>query len=81
MNQKRPTVEELCELLQRERIVEVSGGLQPEDDLFAAGMDSMAVMQLMVVVEEVYGVLMDPGDLTKENLGTAQSLARLIQSK
>lgn len=81
MNQERPTAEDVCELLQRERIVEAPEGLQPQDDLFAAGMDSMAVMQLMVVVEEAFGVMIDPGDLTKENLGTAESLARLIRGK
>lgn len=51
----------------------------PEDgDLIAAGMDSMAVMQLVVAVEDRYGIELAPEDLTKENLATPVTLASLI---
>lgn len=54
----------------------------PEDgDLFAAGLDSMAVMQLVVAVEDEYGVELGPDDLTRENLATPSTLAALIAAK
>jgi acyl carrier protein len=44
-------------------------------------MDSMAVMQLVVAVEDRYGIELGPEDLTKENLATPVTLAALIALK
>ena len=54
----------------------------PEDgDLFEAGLDSTAVMQLATAVEDEFGVELTPADLTRENLATPLTLAALISAK
>ncbi len=64
--------------LRSEEILMLEEGFSVQDDLFLAGLDSMAVMQLVVAAEERFGVQLQAVDLTKENLGTAESLAALI---
>jgi acyl carrier protein len=76
-----PTPIELIDWLNDEGILELDV-LFPEDgDLFAAGLDSMAVMQLVVAAEECYGVVLEPADLTKASLASPAALARLFASK
>ena len=54
----------------------------PEDgDLLAAGLDSMAVVQLVVAVEDRFEVELTPEQLTKANLATPAALAALIASR
>ncbi len=55
----------------------------PQDgDLFAAGLDSPAVLQLLVTaMEDHYGVELAPEELTRENLATPQALAEWIGGK
>jgi acyl carrier protein len=71
----------VVEWLRSEGILELEDGFSARDDLFLAGLDSMAVMQLVVAAEERFGVLLQAADLTKDHLGTAESLASLIQDR
>jgi len=75
---QRPTAEEVIAMLREEGIADLPAGFPAEGDLFAAGIDSMAVMQLIVVVEERFGAVIGPEDAGKENLGTPEGLAGLI---
>lgn len=50
-------------------------------DLIAAGLDSMAVMQLVVAAEDSFGVILQPEDLTRENLATPVTLAALLERR
>ena len=68
-----PNPTELIDWLNGEGLLELDWDFPEDGDLFAAGMDSMAVMQ--------YGVDLGPDDLTKENLATPTTLARLIAAK
>ena len=72
------TAEEILGLIREEGIVELGNGFGAGDDLFEAGLDSMAVMQLLVAAGERFDVTLDAGDVTRENFVTAQALARLI---
>lgn len=67
--------------LKSEEILDLSDGFSTTDDLFLAGLDSMAVMQLVVAAEERFGVVLQAADLSKENLGTADALAVLINRR
>lgn len=73
-----PTPEQVIELLREEGIADLPAGFPTEGDLFAAGLDSMAVMQLIVVAEERFGAVIAPQDAGRENLGTPGDLAALI---
>ena len=67
--------------LKSEEILDLTEGFSTADDLFLAGLDSMAVMQLVVAAEERFGVVLQAADLSKENLGTADALAVLINRR
>ena len=73
-----PTAEDVIGMLREEGIVDLPADFPAEGDLFAEGMDSMAVMQLIVVAEERFGARIGPEDAGRENLGRPADLARLI---
>jgi acyl carrier protein len=75
-----PTTTELIDWLSHEDIVELDWDFPEDGDLAAAGLDSMAVMRLVVAIEEEYGVELDPDDLTRENLATPKALLAMIAS-
>ncbi len=76
-----PTPVELIDWLNDEGVMELDWDFPEDGDLPAAGMDSMAVMQLVVAVEDRFEVELTPDDLTRENLATPATLAALIASK
>ncbi len=73
-----PTVEQVVAMLREEGIVDLGADFAADGNLFEAGMDSMAVMHLIVVVEERFGAVIAPEDAGRENLETPEALARLI---
>jgi acyl carrier protein len=76
-----PNPTELIDWLNGEGLLELDWDFPEDGDLFAAGLDSMAVMQIVVAVEDEYGVELTPDDLTRENLATPSTLAALIAGK
>lgn len=64
--------------LDREAILSPDGALSETTDLIAAGLDSMAVMQLVVAAEDEFQAVLRPEDLTRENLATPVTLAALL---
>lgn len=76
-----PTPTELIDWLNDEGVLELDWDFPEDGNLAGAGMDSMAVMQLVVAVEDRYGIELGPDDLTKENLATPITLAALIATR
>lgn len=76
-----PTPTELIDWLNDEGVLELDWDFPEEGDLFAAGLDSMAIMQLVVAVEDRFGIELGPEELTKANLATPTTLAALIAEK
>ena len=62
-------------------ILDTAEALTPQSDLFAAGLDSMGVMQLLLAIEDRFGVAIDPAELSRENFSTAEKIAALIAGK
>lgn len=79
--QMSPNPTELIDWMNAEGLLELDWDFPEEGDLFAAGLDSMAVMQLVTAVEDEYGVELGPDDLTPANLATPKTLAALIAAK
>ena len=76
-----PSREELTERvfrILRDEILSSSRGFTPRSNLVAAGLDSLAVTQLMLSIEESTGVWIDESLLTPEHLESAESLAALV---
>jgi D-alanine--poly(phosphoribitol) ligase subunit 2 len=55
-------------------------GFTEEDDLLAAGLDSMGIMRLVLFVEEELGVFLPDDELEPENLRSLSRLESWIKS-
>jgi acyl carrier protein len=75
------TLENELVLLIRERLLETTPDFSPTSNLYDAGLDSMAIMQLLLLLEEKYGIMLPDSDLSKENFSTTHHLAILLQKR
>ena len=75
------TLEQELVVLIRERLLETTPDFCSSSNLYDAGLDSMAIMQLLLLIEEKYGVMVPDADLSKENFSSAHQLAILLQSR
>ena len=62
----------------RDELLSVGDDFVTSSNLIEAGLDSLAVTQLMLSVEEATGVWVDEGELTPENLENSETLARCV---
>ena len=74
----RERLAELIHRILRDDLLEVPDDFTPASDLIAAGLDSLAVTQLMLSIEEHTGVWVDESLLTPENLASAETLAACV---
>jgi len=65
----------------RDELLDVDDSFTPQSDLIAAGLDSLAVTQLMLSIEQSTGVWVDESLLTPENLGSAEALAACVHDQ
>jgi acyl carrier protein len=73
----REKKKKLIELISTE-ILEVGPGFDENSDLFEAGLDSMAIMQLLIQIETHFGVQLRVAQLTRANFSTVRQIADLI---
>lgn len=71
----------VLELLTTEHILEPEGVLAPDTDLFSMGLDSMAMMQLLLQIEEHFRLTIQPAEMTRERFATATALADFLEEK
>ena len=62
----------------RDEILSVDGDFSPRSNLIESGLDSLAVTQLLLSIEESTGVWVDESLLTPENLESSVTLATLV---
>ena len=55
--------------------------VEPDDDLELAGLDSMALLKILLFIEAEYGFWMPDEDLVEENIRTVRSLATYISRR
>lgn len=71
---------ELTDYLNRDPRVE--GSIEPDTELVESGrIDSLTILDLVVFVEERYGVALSADDLTPGNLSTVSALAALVATR
>ena len=70
----------LLELISQD-ILEVGPEFDTRSNLFDAGLDSMAIMQLLLLIEQNFGVRLPASKLTREHFSSIEDLARLIGSE
>ena len=71
-------LEQQLVVLLRDRLLETDAPIEPGTDLYNVGMDSMAIMQLLILIEEEYGVALPECALTRKNFSTVKQLAHLV---
>ena len=74
----RDRLAELIHRILKDDLLEVKDDFTTASDLLAAGLDSLAVTQLMLSIEESTGVWVDESLLTPENLTSCESLAACV---
>lgn len=75
------SVEELETLIYevlRSELLEVGDEFTKQSDLVGSGLTSLAVVQLLLAVEEQTGIWVDEAELTPENLASVETLARCV---
>lgn len=75
------TPESVLSLILDQQIVETSAPVSTSTDLFALGMDSMAMMQLLLHIEDRFGIAVDAGEMTRDRFATAAALAAFLAQK
>jgi acyl carrier protein len=62
----------------RTQLLSVGSEFTPRSNLVEAGLDSLAVTQLLLAIEEQTGIWVDEGLLTPETLESAETLAACV---
>jgi acyl carrier protein len=65
----------------RTELLEVGPSFTSKSNLVDVGLTSLAVVQLLLAVEERTGIWVDEADLTPENLENAETLARCVHAQ
>ena len=63
------------------QLLPVGADFNPRSSLVAAGLDSLAVTQLMLAIEDRTGIWLDESRLTPENLENAETLAACVHEQ
>ena len=74
----REALVERVHAILRDEILTANGEFTPRSNLVEAGLDSLAVTQLLLSIEESTGVWVDESLLTPENLRTSETLGALV---
>jgi len=62
----------------RADLLETGADFGIDSDLFAAGLDSMSIMQLTLLIEEEFGAHLPDRLITRETFATARQIAAAI---
>ena len=62
-------------------LLQTSAGFNLDTDLFTVGLDSMAIMQLLLLLEEEFGVVIPVESVSRENFKTVRAVAALIRER
>jgi acyl carrier protein len=65
----------------RDDLLQVDDGFTPRSNLLEAGLDSLAVTQLLLAIEEQTGIWVDESLLTPEILESAETLATCVHGQ
>jgi acyl carrier protein len=71
----------VLKLLIDQQIVDPAEPITADSDLFACGMDSLAMMQLLLHLERVFSVRIAPEEMTRDRFATAASLATWLSGR
>ena len=64
-----------------QNLLETGPSFNSDSNLYEAGLDSMAIMQLLLLIEQKFGIMLPESDLSRDNFNDIRSLARLLQMR
>lgn len=64
-----------------EQLFPLDDSVADDSDLHSEGLDSLALMQLILLLEREFSVTISPEDLNRENFSTLEKLAKLVSEK
>jgi acyl carrier protein len=64
-----------------QQLFPLAAAVPADADLYAEGLDSMALMQLILLLEREFGIAITPEDLGRENFATLANLAAFVSRK
>ena len=64
-----------------QQLFPLDASVPADADLYAEGLDSMALMQLILLLEREFGIAITPEDLGRENFATLANLAAFVSRK
>jgi acyl carrier protein len=64
-----------------ERLLDLPVDFTPGTNLYEAGLDSMGIMQLLLAIEDRYGILLPEADVSRKNFCNVSNLAGLLQRR
>ena len=78
---QQESLEQQLVQLVSERLLETQPGFDADSNLYDSGLDSMAIMQMLILIEEEFGVSLPESELTRQNFSTVRSVAALIRAR
>lgn len=72
------SAESVISILTEHGLVEASEPVQVDSDLFALGLDSLAMMQLLLHLERDYQLTIPVAEITRERFSTPKRLAEWL---
>lgn len=75
------SADSVLSLILEQQIIESAEPVSVTTDLFALGLDSMAMMQLLLHIEDRFGIAIAPGEMTRDRFATAAALAKFLAGK
>ena len=75
-----PTASALMTLI-GDRVLQVASDFTPQSDLFSAGLDSIAIMQLLLSIEDVFGIQIPLESVSRKNFQTVSAVAQLVNAR
>lgn len=76
-----PTSTESLRALIDQQLFLLDHSVADDADLYSEGLDSMALMQLILLLEREFGIAITPDDLGRENFATLENLAAFVSKK
>jgi len=73
-----PTPTEIIDWLNDEGVLDLDWDFPEDGDLVAAGLNDSTTAQLVIAVEDRFGIELTPQDLAKADLATPTTLAKLL---
>jgi len=64
-----------------EQLFSLDDSVTDDSNLSEEGLDSMALMQLILLLEQEFKIVLEPADLNRDNFASLNKLSRFIESK